>query len=414
MCSYHGWRFNDCGKCVKIPQADDEKSHEAACSNQRSAVTTFPCKVSLSVVNSHDILSSVEARGGFLWIWPDSSEDAFKESATKTDSLPDDIAEYLDRAASEGDRNGSVRILPYDYEILVENLVDPAHFPFAHHGSYPYLKRSNGGAVSMTSVTPVFRNAIASVEFKESALGVTRTSRLEFVDPALNVLIFESKDPVKSDAYGFSLLSPVKNGASRVLSTLISEGQLSGHTPKSPSFHLFMPFRLHTTRNLILDGSNVFLHIQEKNLRKQRKSGWTADTYFTPTSADYMVLRFRNWLKKEGGGGPFGPSDIQETSPMSRRELLDRYESYTLQTKDAQKMLAFVNRSIATFKMLSNVFLLMGGATVVYSMQKGVVFMWQTLVCLSAFALCLFLQHFVRSKILPLFHFMDYVHADKN
>ena len=170
---------------------------------------------------------------------------------------------------------------------------------------------------------------------------------------------------------------------------------------------------IHMLRNDILDGDSVFLHIQERYQRKERKSGWTADIFFSPTSADYMVLRFRNWLRKEGGGGPFGPSDVRETSPMSRRELLDRYESCTLKTKDAKKALAFVNRSIAAFKIMSNAFLLMGGATVVYSFQKGIGLMWQTVVCLSAFALCLFLQRFLRNKILPLFHFIDYVHAEK-
>ena len=417
MCSYHGWRFNDCGKCVKIPQADDEKSHEAACSNQRSAVTTFPCKVSLSVVNSHDILCSVKTRGGFLWIWPDSSEDAFKESAAKADPLPDNIAKCLEEAVSKGDRTGFTRTLPYDYETLWENLLDPAHFPFSHHGSSPAVKRSNGGAVPMTPISAAISNSMTSVEFKDCAMGVPRTAGLEFVDPAMHVFIFRSKDPVKSDAVSLSLISPLKNGVSRLLSTFIMEGQLSGHKANSPIFLKIlrsMPAIIHIANNNILDGDSVFLHIQEKNLRKERKNGWTAGTYFAPTSADYMVVHFRNWLRKEGGGGPFGPSEYQESAPMSRRELLDRYESYTLQNKVGQKALAFVNKSIAAFKMLGNVFLLMGGATVVYSMQKGLMFMWQTLVCLSAFALCLFLQRFVRSKILPLFYFVDYVHADKN
>ena len=332
----------------------------------------------------------------------------------KADALPDNIAEFLEQAVSEGDKTGSVRILPYGYEILVENLLDPAHFPFSHHGSYPSLKRSNGGAVPMTPVSAVFPNAMASVEFKDSPTGVPRTSRLELVDPALNAMIFQSKDPEKSDAVGLSLFSPVKNGTTRLLSTLILEGQLSGHKRTGPLFLLFMPFVLYTARNIILDGGNVLLHIQEQNLRKERKSGWTPDTYFTPTSSDYMVNRFRNWLSKEGGGGPFGLSDIRETSLISRRKLLDRYESYTLQNKEAEKILAFANRSIAAFKILSNAFLLMGGATVVYSMQKGISFMWQTVICLCAFALFSFLERFVRNKILPLFYFVDYVHADKN
>ena len=86
----------------------------------------------------------------------------------------------------------------------------------------------------------------------------------------------------------------------------------------------------------------------------------------------------------------------------------------TRKRKEAGKILAFVNRSIAAFKILGNAFLLMGGATVVYSMQKGIGFMWQTVICLCAFALFSFLERFVRNKILPLFYFVDYVHADKD
>lgn len=45
LCSYHAWRFNESGKCVKIPHAEDEKAHSVACSSSRSAVQTYPCKV---------------------------------------------------------------------------------------------------------------------------------------------------------------------------------------------------------------------------------------------------------------------------------------------------------------------------------------------------------------------------------
>ena len=64
MCSYHGWRFNESGKCVKIPQADDEKSHEAACRTPRSCAMTYPCKVALQtrkisrkIVRRHAVVS---------------------------------------------------------------------------------------------------------------------------------------------------------------------------------------------------------------------------------------------------------------------------------------------------------------------------------------------------------------------
>lgn len=33
------------------------------------------------------------------------------------------------------------RDLPYSYDVLVENLLDPAHLPFSHHGLSPALSR---------------------------------------------------------------------------------------------------------------------------------------------------------------------------------------------------------------------------------------------------------------------------------
>ena len=351
-----------------------------------------------------------------MWIWPDSSSDALEEAKASSIPLPDDIAQYLECVAFEGDRSGFIRMVPYDYEILAENLLDPAHLPFSHHGVYRW-QRSNATRVPMTRVPPVTPNAIASVEMMDPSRGYPQNGWLEFVDPALIMQTSQTGDIKTSNGRLLLSLSPVRKGCTNVFIRSIPPGSLSGHKFKMPirSRLLFsIPLILHMANNSILDGDNVFLHIQEQNLMKERKSGWTPDTYFTPTSSDYMVNRFRNWLSKEGGGGPFGLSDIRETSPISRRKLLDRYESYTLQNKEAGKILASVNRSIAVFKTLSNAFLLMGGATVVYSMQKGIGFMWQTVICLCAFALFSFLERFVRNKILPLFYFVDYVHADKN
>ena len=331
--------------------------------------------------------------------------------------LPDDIAQYIERITSEGDRIGYIRTLPYDYEILVENLLDPAHFPFSHHGAGSNVKRSNAAALRMTQVPSVTPNAMASAKYTETASGKPFSSFLEFVNPAFVTYIYPSRDTEESDGSILLLPVPVRKGQCRILIKSIPVGGVSGDKIKMSIPMKLMsltPEILHVWRNNILDGDSVFLHLQDQILRKEMKNGWSPNTYFTPTSADFMVVNFRNWLRKEGGGGPFGPSENQGTSSIPRRELLDRYKSYTLLSKEAQKALAFVNRSIAAFKMLGNVFLLMGGALVVHSMQKGVMFMWQTVACLSAFALCLFLQRFLCNKILSLFHFIDYVHAEKN
>ena len=269
----------------------------------------------------------------------------------------------------------------------------------------------------MTPVSPVTPDAIAAADFTDFALGFPRHTWIEFVDPSFVMHTYPDRDPKKSNQALLLPLSPVRKGQSRLIIHIVPAGSLSGHKLRIPirsRLLISIPMMLHMRNNNILDGDNVFLHIQEQNLRKRSKSDRNPDAFFTPTSADNMVLRFRNWLRTEGGGGPFGPSDVRETSPISRRELLDRYESYTLQNKEAQKALALVNRSLAVLETLSNVILLVGGATVVYSSLKGMGFLWQTVVCLSASAFCLFLRSFLRNKIFPLFYFVDYVHAEKN
>ena len=45
-----------------------------------------------------------------------------------------------------------MRDLPYSYDILIENLTDPAHLPFSHHKLAPNLTRDKGRALPMTPV----------------------------------------------------------------------------------------------------------------------------------------------------------------------------------------------------------------------------------------------------------------------
>ena len=332
-------------------------------------------------------------------------------------SLPDDIAQYLERIASEGNRAGFIRTLPYDYEILAENLLDPAHVPFSHHGADPNFDRSSGGVFSMTPVPPVTPNAVASVQATVKASSYPQNAWLEFVDPALIMQTNQNIDLEKSDFKLLFPLSPVRKGWSRIIIHSVAPGKLSGHKVKESGLTKLifsMPAAVHMMRNNILDGDSVFLHLQDQLLRKERKSGWTLDTYFTPTSADYMVLRFRNWLKKEGGGGPFGPSDNQESSSISRRELLDRYDSYTLQNKEGQKALAFVNKTAAVCDFVCRASLVVVGACLIRSMHTGLLYKWQTLAGLVVSALFFSVGRYLREKIVPLFYFVDYVHADKN
>lgn len=57
QCSYHGWSFDRCGSCAKIPQALPEGPEARAIRSPRACVTRFPTLVSQ----------------GLLFVWPDEN-----------------------------------------------------------------------------------------------------------------------------------------------------------------------------------------------------------------------------------------------------------------------------------------------------------------------------------------------------
>ena len=86
----------------------------------------------------------------------------------------------------------------------------------------------------------------------------------------------------------------------------------------------------HWTSNKVYDGDMIVLQGQEKTL-----SGETSDAAeinrqyskltFTPTQADRLVLAFRSWLRRHGGGQPdWAPGTSLGPLPstvLSRRQV---------------------------------------------------------------------------------------------
>jgi len=118
MCSYHGWEFEaGTGACASIPQAPESTSAKI-CSNSSCSLTLLPAKV----------------KYGLLFVWPDTSAAGIEQSKT---CEPMEI-EPLEAIESESIETMSnqwyMRDITYDWDTFVENIVDPTHVPFAHHG----------------------------------------------------------------------------------------------------------------------------------------------------------------------------------------------------------------------------------------------------------------------------------------
>ncbi len=84
LCTYHGWQFNQAGKCTVIPQMEDAKAHATACASPRNCVKTFPVKVLLlsqplmpllgaCAAPAHGAVAGcplTQVEHGLLWVFP--------------------------------------------------------------------------------------------------------------------------------------------------------------------------------------------------------------------------------------------------------------------------------------------------------------------------------------------------------
>ena len=102
QCAYHGWSFDASGDC---------KSTIRSAASTALCATAVPCRV----------------EQGLLWLFPGAAAGRDPESVA-----PPRVPEMDDPAFKY---TTTVRDLPIDYALLVENILDPDHFLFAHQAA---------------------------------------------------------------------------------------------------------------------------------------------------------------------------------------------------------------------------------------------------------------------------------------
>ncbi|GMH40268.1 hypothetical protein BSKO_08172 [Bryopsis sp. KO-2023] len=337
LCAYHAWRFDENGKCVAIPQADDDKARIVACSSLRSRVQKYPCK----------------AYGSLLWVWPDDAPAAIIDAAATPIPMPAYLAESLEKRAEKNLPTGYTRVLPYGYDVLVENLFDPAHVVVAHHGlfgSSRYDARALNARQDEPLDNPHKANTVLSFEYDSLSTG--GWAHVEYTLPGF----VEYRGGASRDGERwigqFLYTVPLAAGKSRAFTFGGSNALLKGGLGFLPLPMKLFPWLLCINFHNLFDGDSVFLRIQDIQLGKTNKktgqSGWR--NYYMPTSADIMTASFRRWFETEGGGGPDMPKGQSEskTSADDQREMvLDRYSQHTKECKVCQKGMAFMDRVVA-------------------------------------------------------------------
>lgn len=283
-------------------------------------------------------------------MWGDGSPTSFIDSAMHAPSLADI---HGDNKFVE--MSFFMRDVPYGYDNLVENCLDPAHVPFAHHGvkgieakavSYDmeYIKEDipsegHSGATSDDVFHFRFKSEPGFMEFRPPVL-------VKFCYTFLTVFVYAV---------------PTGPATSRLFFRLFVKSMLLTRILR----FLLPRFFEHMVRNEVLDGDSMLLIGQQDVLRRSKKP--SLQQYFMPSSADVGVTIFRRWFETEGGNGPRcqdGSLLLDTPAPdLTNKVIFDRYDQHTKHCKSCQGALRFVEISrwlAKAFAAVSTV-LLVGG-----------------------------------------------------
>eukprot|EP00741_Cyanophora_paradoxa_P005453 tig00000889_g5288.t1 len=269
-CGYHGWQFNGAGECTRIPQ--------------------LPAGVAVNGRRACAAAHAVAVRQGVVFVWGEAGA-AGDESSIPTSEL----LERADMACVD-----VVRDLPYDYNVLVENILDPTHVPFAHHNTPQGNRYASGPLTLSFTERPgpdgrgLFKAAIA--------FGLQGRDRAD----SGNFLYF--RPPVMG---GYNYRFPFGEGGSVVYMVPLGHGRsrVLARFPRNFKKEELLRrprFVDHMERNLLLDQDLVLLIEQEARLRPGGYD-WRREWHM-PAPCDAFVAAFRLW--------------------MESREVLDRYEQH--------------------------------------------------------------------------------------
>ncbi|KAK2438198.1 hypothetical protein P8452_33941 [Trifolium repens] len=399
QCVYHGWCFNGSGDCKFIPQAprDGPPIH----TSKKACVAAYPSTV------QNDI----------LWFWP-NTDPQYKDIITR--KTPPFMPEIDDPSYTRVMMN---RDIPYGYEVLIENLMDPAHVQYAHYEITDIVHPTDkldreGGKPLDLSIEELDVNGFTSTQgwskttFMPPSIFCHRfTSNNTLYDPN-----FAYSDPNKPTSSVETKKSSFQNKLSLIFfCILVSPGnsRVIMCFPRNYGFWIdkIVPrWIFHLEQNLVLDSDLYLLHIEEKKIMDVGQENWH-EACFVPTKSDGLVIGFRKWLKKYAGGqvdwrGKYSGScgTLPPTPP--REQLFDRYWSHVVNCKSCNLAYKSLNVVEVVLQIIS-----VAAIGVVAAMKQGAVSAVTrnsiVVLALVSFALSRFLAHFIYKNL----RYHDYNHV---
>ncbi|KAL2470023.1 Protochlorophyllide-dependent translocon component 52 [Abeliophyllum distichum] len=299
QCVYHGWCFGSSGDCKFIPQAprDGPPVHTSS----KACVAIYPSCVQNSI----------------LWFWA-NSDPQYKDILLK--KKPPYIPQLDDPSFTN---TMLCRDIPCGYEVLIENIMDPAH-----------ADREGGKPLDM-SIQKLDVNGFTSKQLFVNSY---------FIPPCMFYGSFGSGgDPSKKSTSSAGTTEepppPVPQKKNMLLLFYcipVSPGNSRLILATSRNFgdwlqRFFPRWVFHIRQNLVLDSDLYLLHVEERKIMDVGPLNWHKSC-FVPTKADANVVAFRTWLKKYGGTQVDWGTKFSRLLPPTppREQLLDRYWSHTV------------------------------------------------------------------------------------
>lgn len=226
-----------------------------------------------------------------------------------------------------------------------QNIVDPSHIPFAHHGLQG--KRTDAIAINMSAPDSLGKAGL-SFEFGDRTMGMRRSSVGEFRAPF--VVAYNGSFEGSPRMFNLTVIClPTAPGWSRTIifggikpEARVAHAKKLGPKPKkslfAKIFSLLPTWAIHLGSNRFLDSDLAFLHFQEQTLR-QRGAPKPESAYFMPAPSDRVIVALRRWLEQYAHVLSPLPPPIQ-----TRAVLFDRWTQHTAHCRHCQAAVAGIAR----------------------------------------------------------------------
>lgn len=339
-CSYHGWEFDENGKNTVIPQLETNKRVI-----MNSCIKSYPTSI----------------YGDILWCYLGNNI---------TNITPENMYNI---------NNDTVfyRQLPIGFHIILENLFDPAHIPFAHHKLQSI--RSKGQPIK---IGPISQSKNLMIYYQDDYnVGV-----MKFVPPSY---------------YNLNTIKPINNFISKLHIFLLPieidktgifiKYDLNKNNKFYKIFNLFPFWLKHILINRFLDSDTYILHKQEKNILRENNS-YFENHYYMPSKSDDSIKYYKSWMKKKLMEIPFYRKHNHNLN--KKEDILDHYNQHTKHCTYCKSVLKNIN-------FIEKFLIIVLWSKFVYSKKKSYIIFER-------------LINFILTNIKKQFIFQDYVHNNIN